>query len=89
MARSTSDGFFRGLRAAGTAVAIVWGSSVGHAASLDVTGIEKGSDLYDAVLGGSLLREQTAEDASPSTQELLAAAQADYARVLAVLYDQG
>lgn len=89
MARSTSDGFFRGLRAAGAAVAIVWGSSVGHAASLDVTGVEKGSDLYDAVLGGSLLREQTAEDASPSTQELLAAAQADYARVLAVLYDQG
>ena len=89
MARSTTDSFFRGLRAASTAAAIVWGSSVGHAASLDVTGIEKGSDLYDAVLGGSLLREQTAEDATPSTQELLAAAQADYARLLAVLYDQG
>ncbi|SFS69578.1 autotransporter secretion outer membrane protein TamA [Sulfitobacter marinus] len=87
--RSTADGFFRGMRAAGVAIAMVWCSSIGHAASLDVTGIDQGSDLYDGVLGGSLLREQTAEDAAPSTQELLAAAQADYARVLAVLYDRG
>ena len=89
MARSTTDRFLAALRATTAATAVLWGSSVGFAASLDITGIEKGSDLYEAVLGGSLLREQTAEDATPSTQELLAAAQADYARLLAVLYDQG
>ncbi|WP_295509353.1 autotransporter assembly complex protein TamA [uncultured Sulfitobacter sp.] len=89
MSRSTKDRFLAGLLATTAAAAVLWGSSVGFAATLDITGVEKGSDLYEAVLGGSLLREQTAEDATPSTQELLAAAQADYARLLAVLYDQG
>ena len=60
-----------------------------NSADLTLTGLEQGSDLYETVLGGSLLAEQTAEDVSPSTQELVAAAQADYARLLAVLYDKG
>jgi translocation and assembly module TamA len=77
------------LRITTAAVAIVVSGTAGFAASLEITGVEEGSELYEAVLGGSLLREQTAEDATPSTQELLAAAQADYARLLAVLYDQG
>ena len=55
--------------------------------NLNVSGGD--DDLRDTLLGGSLLAEQTAEDATPSAQELLAAAQADYARLLAVLYDQG
>ena len=55
--------------------------------TLTVSGGEDG--LRDTLLGGSLLAEQTAEGAQPSSQELLAAAQADYARLLAVLYDQG
>jgi translocation and assembly module TamA len=59
------------------------------AADLTLTGVTKDSDLYDTLLGGSLLAEQTAEDMDPTSQELLAAAQADYARLLAVLYDQG
>lgn len=59
------------------------------AADLTLTVAGGGSDLRDTLLGGSLLAEQTGEDANPSAQELLAAAQADYARLLAVLYDQG
>ena len=47
-------------------------------------------DLDGALRGGSLLFEQTIlEDNPPSTTEVLAAAQADYKRLLAVLYDQG
>ena len=89
MARSGSDGFRSFLRTAFAAAALVLTGSYGGAATLDITGIDEESDLYEAVLGGSLLREQTTEDADPTTQELLAAAQADYARLLAVLYDQG
>ncbi len=60
-----------------------------HAAelALNVTGGD--SDLRATLRGGSLLAEQTTEGATPSPQELVAAAQADYARLLAVLYDQG
>lgn len=89
MARLTTDSLFGFLRATSAALALVWIAVPGDAATLDITGIEEGSDLYEAVLGGSLLNEQTAKETLPSTQELLAAAQADYARLLAVLYDQG
>ncbi|MGJ8547176.1 MAG: autotransporter assembly complex protein TamA [Sulfitobacter sp.] len=58
------------------------------AATLTVTGTEDG-DILDALRGGSLLAEQTAEDADPTEQEVLAAAQADYGRLLAVMYDRG
>ncbi|WP_299414976.1 autotransporter assembly complex family protein [uncultured Sulfitobacter sp.] len=47
-------------------------------------------DLNSALRGGSLLFEQTLlEENKPSTAEVLAAAQADYKRLLAVLYDNG
>ncbi|WP_244153621.1 autotransporter assembly complex protein TamA [Sulfitobacter delicatus] len=60
------------------------------AAELTLTGVSEDSELYDTLLGGSLLAEQTDEDAEPATpQEIVAAAQADYARLLAVLYDNG
>lgn len=46
--------------------------------------------LRDALRGGSLLHEQTLlEENKPSAGEILAAAQADYKRLLAVLYDNG
>lgn len=89
MARLTTDSLFGFLRATSAALALVWIAVPGDAATLDITGIEESSDLYEAVLGGSLLNEQTAKETLPSTQEFLAAAQADYARLLAVLYDQG
>ncbi len=89
MVRSATDSLVSFLRLTTVTMAVAVLGSAGFAASLQITGIEEGSDLYEAVSGGSLLREQTAEDATPSTQELLAAAQADYARLLAVLYDQG
>ena len=90
MGHFQSDSFAKFLRASTAAAALVWGGcTAGLAATLDITGIDKDSDLYETVLGGSLLREQTDEDADPTTQELLAAAQADYARLLAVLYDEG
>lgn len=74
------------------AFALALGFGVSHgafAASLDLRGIDEDSDLYGEILGGSLLAEETAEDADPSNAELLAAAQADYARLLAILYDNG
>lgn len=46
-------------------------------------------DLRDAVTSGSLLVEQAVQETPASTQELLSAAQADYKRLLAVLYDEG
>jgi len=47
-------------------------------------------DLADKLRGGSLLVEQTLQTENPpSTSEVLAAAQADYKRLLAVLYDNG
>ena len=47
-------------------------------------------DLRDTLRGGSLLIEQTLnEENQPSTSEILGAAQADYKRLLAVLYDNG
>ena len=59
------------------------------AADLSFTGIDRDSDLYSTLRGGSLLVEQTDQDVSPSPQELVAAAQADYARLLAVLWTRG
>ena len=63
-------------------------STPGFAADLQISGVSD-EDLLETIRGGSLLAEQTGEDADPSTQELLAAAQADYSRLLAVLYDEG
>ncbi|NNE51069.1 MAG: outer membrane protein assembly factor [Sulfitobacter sp.] len=59
------------------------------ATELTLRGVPEDSDLYDTLRGGSLLAEQTAEEARASTSELVAAAQADYRRLLAVLYDAG
>ena len=89
MVRVGKNGFRGALQVTAAAMAFAWTGGAGIAATLDITGVAEGTDLYEAIAGGSLLREQTAEDATPSTQELLAAAQADYARLLAVLYDQG
>ncbi len=61
----------------------------GRAADLKINGIAEDTELYETLAGGSLLVEQTAEDANPSTQEVVAAAQADYGRLLAILYDNG
>lgn len=71
--------------------AVFLGSAVNiaSAADLRITGIPEGTDLYETLAGGSLLVEQTADDADPSSQEVVAAAQADYGRLLAVLYDNG
>ncbi len=64
-------------------------AGMASAADLKITGIPEDSDLYKAVGAGSLLAEQSAEGATPSPQEVVAAAQADYGRLLAVLYDEG
>lgn len=59
------------------------------ATELTLTGVPRDSDLYGELRGGSLLAEQTAEGVEATTSELVAAAQADYRRLLAVLYDAG
>jgi len=46
-------------------------------------------DLRSKLSGGSLLVEQSAAETPPSTQDILSAAQADYRRLLAVLYGHG
>ncbi|MDF1728355.1 MAG: autotransporter assembly complex protein TamA [Sulfitobacter sp.] len=60
-----------------------------RAADFALGGVPEDSDLYDDLLGGSLLAEQTATEGAATTSELVAAAQADYQRLLAVLYDNG
>lgn len=72
------------------AAAIFWmaGFSV-QAAEVGLEGISD-EDLRGKMRGGSLLIEQTLlEENPPTTTEILAAAQADYKRLLAVLYDNG
>ncbi len=60
-----------------------------QAADVSFSGVSDG-DLESALRGGSLLIEQTLqEDNPPASAEILAAAQADYKRLLAVLYDNG
>lgn len=58
-------------------------------ADLSLRGVAKDNDLYQKLRGGSLLAEQTAPDVEVSMQELVSAAQADYQRLLAVLYNNG
>jgi len=60
-----------------------------EAAEVRITGVPEGGDLYQTLSGGSLLVEQGQAETPPSTQETVAAAQADYGRLLAVLYDNG
>ncbi len=63
--------------------------SSAQATDVSLRGVSAGTDLYDSLKGGSLLFEQTSDQLSPSAQEIVAAAQADYGRLLAVLYDNG
>ena len=71
-------------------VALTCSTAIGaHAADVRISG-SLDDDLKDTLRGGSLLVEQTLLDENkPSTTEILAAAQADYKRLLAVLYDNG
>ncbi|WP_254694067.1 autotransporter assembly complex protein TamA [Sulfitobacter sp. SK012] len=75
----------------GVIVAFASGSGVVLAADVKLTGISSDNDLFDILSGGSLLVGQSIseEEAKPSSAEILAAAQADYKRLLAVLYDNG
>lgn len=60
-----------------------------HGADVSLSGVGD-DDLRDTLRGGSLLVEQTLnEENKASTSEVLGAAQADYKRLLAVLYDNG
>jgi translocation and assembly module TamA len=64
-------------------------ASAGQSAEVTLNGVSD-DDLGDELRGGSLLIEQSLlEENPPSTSEILAAAQADYKRLLAVLYDNG
>ena len=69
---------------------LLGGGAAAQAAQLAITGVAEDSELYATLRDGSLLAEQTDEDAELATpQELVAAAQADYGRLLALLYDNG
>lgn len=75
---------------ASVAIAVVWMAGfAAHAAEVNLDGIND-EGLNSQMRGGSLLVEQTLlEENPPTTAEILAAAQADYKRLLAVLYDNG
>ncbi|MEQ6247499.1 autotransporter assembly complex family protein [Sulfitobacter sp. HNIBRBA3233] len=67
----------------------VWASGIASAADVSLNGVAD-EDLRAALRGGSLLVDQTLlEENPPTSAEILAAAQADYRRLLAVLYDNG
>jgi translocation and assembly module TamA len=73
---------------AGTVMLCLGGAAV-YAADVKFNDITN-ETLGDALRGGSLLHEQAlSDDNPPSAAEILAAAQADYKRLLAVLYDNG
>ena len=78
------------FEAAGRAlVAVVLSAQAAVALDVRLAGVPQDSDLQQTLRGGSLLVEQAALETTPSTQEIVAAAQADYGRLLAVLYDNG
>lgn len=78
------------VRRLAAGAAMLWmAAAAAHAADVTFTPISD-EDLQDDLRGGSLLFEQTLQEENPpSTGEILAAAQADYKRLLAVLYDNG
>ncbi|MFK7835288.1 MAG: autotransporter assembly complex family protein [Sulfitobacter sp.] len=82
-------GFWARSALAALGVSLATGLSVVNAAEVRLSGVAQDSDLYQTLAGGSLLFEQTSEEITPSSQEIVAAAQADYGRLLAVLYDNG
>lgn len=87
---SVNKAALSGVRRAAIGTALLFlGGGFTHAADVKFNNIAD-EDLKDALRGGSLLHEQTLLDENkPSAGEVLAAAQADYKRLLAVLYDNG
>lgn len=84
--QATLTGVWRSL-SGGAAIALMTGPL--GAADVQMNSLEN-EDLDAALRGGSLLFEQTLQDENtPSATEILSAAQADYNRLLAVLYDNG
>lgn len=74
---------------AGAAGLFVSAAGFLSAAEVTLKGVPVGSDLYQTLAGGSLLIEQSSAENAATSQEIVAAAQADYGRLLAVLYDAG
>lgn len=89
MRLTVEQGLWASVVRGAACVALVACASGAQAADVTLRGVPSGSDLYQTLKGGSLLFEQTSEEVTPSSQEIVAAAQADYGRLLAVLYDQG
>lgn len=69
-------------------VAAVLMGGPAFAFEVTVQGVQD-DDLRAALEGGSLLVEQSTNETEVTPQEIIAIAQADYKRVLAVLYDYG
>ncbi len=88
--KSVKQAALVGVRRAVAGTAMLCLGAVGAGAA-DVVFEDISDEALGAALeGGSLLHEQTLTDENPpSTAEVLAAAQADYKRLLAVLYDNG
>lgn len=88
---SSSNPFAKISRLFGKGDAVVTsgdGTVLGPKAQLDVQVVDGDPDLAKPVRAASLVAGALAEDRSTG-QDLLAAARADYARVLGVMFDQG
>lgn len=70
------------------ATVLMWLASFAAALEVDLRAPDADEDLADALRRASLLVQTAATDAPPPA-EILAAAQADYARLVAVLYENG
>ena len=60
-----------------------------RALEVRITGVEAGDEIFQAVENGSRLVELAADRETSNPQDIVAAAQADYGRLLSVLYEAG
>ncbi|KIT15405.1 autotransporter assembly complex protein TamA [Jannaschia aquimarina] len=76
-------------RATLAAVFLLCAPAIGSAADLTIRLTAAEDELRDIVENASLLRQVVDDDELDTRRDIVAAAQADYARILAALFDQG
>ena len=71
-----------------TGALVCWIATATQAFDVSLTGVTD-EDLKATLEGASLSLESSEQEETPSVQEIISTAQADYRRLLAVLYDNG
>ena len=80
--------FARWTRHAFFGLVAVCAATTSHAFDVTISGLAD-EDLKETLEGASLAMEMSEREEVPSTQEIISSAQADYRRLVAVLYDNG